>query len=100
MKIETLKKAVELNKQREDILKQFWKLFYTRSTFPAVFSKKRSRLCFPFDKSGKEVKVDLRVRIVINGKTDFIIDDTSAGIKWIRAQIKRLNKINNEIDKL
>ena len=48
MKIETLKKAVELNKQREDILKQFWKLFFIPDPRFQPFSvKKRSRLCFP-----------------------------------------------------
>ena len=41
MKIETLKKAVELNKQREDILKQFWKLFFIPDPRFQPFSVKK-----------------------------------------------------------
>ena len=101
MKIETLKKAVELNKQREDILKQFRKLFsITDPHFQPISVRKDKGCVFIISRSGKEVKVDLRVRIVVNGKTDIIINDTSAGIKWIEEQIERLSEINKEIDKL
>lgn len=101
MKIEILKKAVELNKQREDILKQFRKLFsITDPHFQPISVREDKGCVFIIDRSGKEVKVDLRVRIVVNGKTDIIIDDTSAGIKWIEEQIERLSEINKEIYKL
>lgn len=101
MKIEILKKAVELNKQREDILKQFRKLFsITDPHFQPISVREDSEGVFIGGISGKEVKVDLKVRIVINGKIDLIIDDTSAGIKWIEKQIKRLSEINKEIDEL
>ena len=101
MKIEILKKAVELNKQREDILKQFRKLFsITDPHFQPISVREDSGCVFIVGISGKEVKVDLRVRIVVNGKTDLIINDTSAGIKWIEEQIERLSEINKEIYKL
>lgn len=101
MKIEILKKAVELNKQREDILKQFRKLFsITDPHFQPISVREDKGCVFIIGRSGKEVKVDLKVRIVVNGKTDIIIDDTSAGIKWIEEQIERLSEINKEIDKL
>ena len=101
MKIEILKKAVELNKQREAILKQFRKLFsITDPHFQPISVREDSGCVFIVGISGKEVKVDLRVRIVVNGKIDIIIYDTSAGIKWIEEQIKRLNEINKEIDEL
>ena len=101
MKIEILKKAVELNKQREDILKQFSKLFSITDPNFRPISVREDRGCvFIVGEGMKEVKVDLRVRIVVNGKTNIIIYDNSAGIKWIEEKIKRLNEINKEIDEL
>ena len=101
MKIEILKKAVELNKQREDILKQFRKLFSITDPYFRPISVREDRGCvFIVGEGMKEVKVDLRVRIVVNGKTNIIIYDNSAGIKWIEEKIKILNKINKEIDEL
>ena len=90
-----LKKAVELNKQRENILKQFRKLFSITDPHFQPISVREDRGCVFI-----VGKADLRVRIVVNGKTDIIIDDTSAGIKWIEEQIERLSEINKEIDGL
>ena len=75
-----------LNKQREDLLKQFRKL--TDPYFQPISVREDSEGVFI---GGREVK------IVVNGKTDLIIDDTSAGIKWIEERIKRLSEIIEEL---
>lgn len=101
MKEEVLKKAVELSKQREDLLKQFRMMFdISDPNFQPCSVKETNDGIFLKSKSGEEIKIYLKVRIRFNNKAEIVIDDTSAGIKWIENEIEKLYKINKEIEQL